>query len=53
MRKRADMSAGHTPHKSNRAEPASELALVTVLLVAAVLLAAYAAGGPVLDVLLG
>lgn len=52
MRKRADMpvSRGSRPP---RAEVLSELPLIAILLVAAVLVAALAAGGPILDVFLG
>lgn len=53
MRKRADISVGRRTGKTPRAEAASELPLVAALLIAAVLVAAYAAGGPVLNVFMG
>ncbi|MEM8664846.1 MAG: hypothetical protein AAGF49_12095 [Pseudomonadota bacterium] len=53
MRKRADMSVGRRAGKPERAQTPSELPVVAALLVAALIVAAYAAGGPVLDVFVG
>lgn len=53
MRKRAEMPVRRRGAKPPRAEALSELPMVTVLLVTAVLVALFAAGGPVLEVLGG
>lgn len=52
MRKRADMPVGPHRGKETGEDTRSELPVVTLLLVAALLVAAYAAGGTVLDAFL-
>lgn len=53
MRKREGTAPGRRQVKGPRPDAVSELPMVAVLLVAAILVAAYAAGGPVLAVLMG
>ncbi len=49
----ADMPRARRSAKAPRAEVMTELPMVTALLVAAVIVAVVAAGGPVLDMLAG